>query len=373
MLELPVVEDAMRRALALAARGPEADRNPRVGCVLLTPDGRIVAEGWHRGSGTVHAEIDALAQLPDSWRRRAADLTAVVTLEPCTHTGQTGPCSDALSEAGIGAVAFALGDPGSTSGGGGAALRARGMTVRGGVLEAEGRRLLGSWLARQPDADPRPASGAPPAHRPRVVVKWAQTLDGRTAAADGSSRWITGAAARADVHRRRADADAILVGTGTLLADDPSLTARDEAGALLVPPEEQPIPVVLGRRPIPATARLHQHPALVARGIDGPIRLAGDALRADLEQLYARGVRRLFVEGGPAVVSSLLARGLADEVLVYLAPALLGGPRVAITEIGCASIDQLLRLERVRTHRLGEDLLVHATLGGHAESTGEDA
>ena len=374
MLERVLLEGAMRRALALAERGPSGDVNPQVGCVILDPEGRIVAEGWHRGSGTAHAEVDALGRLPGPLRHEAGELTAVVTLEPCNHTGRTGPCAAALRDAGIGAVAYALDDPGAASSGGAASLRAAGVDVTGGVLAAEARELLAPWFARQSaaqdpgsDQDPDPASPTPA--RPRVIVKWAQTLDGRAAAADGTSRWITGAEARADVHRRRAAADAILVGTGTLLADDPSLTARAADGSLLVPADAQPVPVVLGRRGIPADAALRAHPALAARGLAEPIRLAGADLTADLAELAARGIRTLFVEGGPTVASALIAQDLADEVLVYVAPALLGGPRLAIGDLGIPSMPGIRRLAVSRVDRLGADLLIEAAF----RAAGEEA
>ncbi|GAB2563601.1 bifunctional diaminohydroxyphosphoribosylaminopyrimidine deaminase/5-amino-6-(5-phosphoribosylamino)uracil reductase RibD [Leucobacter ruminantium] len=383
MLEQAIIEDAMRRAIALARRGPALDPNPQVGCTILDPEGRIVSEGWHRGSGTPHAEVDALSRLPEAWTSRRGELTAVVTLEPCNHTGRTGPCAVALVEFGIGAVAFGLADPGRDSSGGAETLRGAGIEVRGGVLAGEVRALNSEWLRRQeqeqrgilrltpsaPDEGEHPQDGGGVRIRPHVTVKWAQTLDGRAAAADGSSRWITGPEARADVHRRRAEADAILVGTGTLLADDPALTARDADGGLLVPAAEQPVPVVLGHRPIPRGSRVLQHPALAARGLGEPVRLRGDDLAADLAGLAELGVRRLFVEGGPAVASSLIAAGLADEVLVYLAPALLGGPRLALGDIGVADMRGILRLRTAAVERLGDDLLVRAAVERPSLST----
>ncbi|MFA5607831.1 MAG: bifunctional diaminohydroxyphosphoribosylaminopyrimidine deaminase/5-amino-6-(5-phosphoribosylamino)uracil reductase RibD [Leucobacter sp.] len=368
MLEQVVIEDAMRRALALARRGPAEDANPQVGCVILDPDGLIVAEGWHRGAGTPHAEVDALSRLADPWRSRIAELAAVVTLEPCNHTGRTGPCAVALAESGIGAVFYGLDDPGVSSSGGAETLRRAGARVRGGVLAGEARALLAPWFDRQAGEGSAVADHAPALHagsvlpRPHVIVKWAQTLDGRAAAADGSSRWITGPEARADVHRRRAEADAILVGTGTLLADDPALTARAGDGTLLVPAPEQPVPVVLGHRPVPAEAQVRRHPALEAHGLDAPITLAGDNLHADLAALAARGVRSVFVEGGPTVASALLAADLADEVLVYVAPALLGGPRLAVTDLGIASMRGITRLAHTSVERLGDDLLLRGTV-----------
>ncbi len=370
----------MRRALELAARGPADNPNPQVGCVILDPAGNIVAEGWHRGAGTPHAEVAALAALPDEWRTRANELTAVATLEPCNHTGRTGPCAVALSEARIGTVVYSVSDPGDASSGGAATLRGAGAEVLGGVLEPEGLELLASWLERQgvvsqKTAQPSPRRARDVAHeaeksasfqaqRPHVTVKWAQTLDGRAAAADGSSQWITGPAARRDVHRRRAEADAILVGTGTLIADNPALTARDDnaADGLLVPAAEQPIPVVLGRRAIAASARINQHPALEAHGLDAPLHFDGSDLAAHLKALHERGVRSIFVEGGPTVASAFIAAGLADEVLVYVAPALLGGPRLAVGDLGIASMADIRRLSIEGVERLGDDLLIRATV-----------
>lgn len=379
----------MRRALELALRGPAENVNPQVGCVLVTPEGRIVAEGWHRGVGTPHAEVDALAHLPTEWCERAGELTAVVSLEPCNHQGHTGPCAEALIDAGVGAVAYAVSDPGAASGGGADRLRAAGVTVRGGVLAGEVRAMLAPWFARQarasdsrahadaesrddihtvrqshaeqPDHTEQPER-ATPLTRPHVTVKWAQTLDGRAAAADDSSQWITGVDARGDVHRRRAEADAIVVGTGTLLADDPALTARAETGGLLVPAAEQPVPVVIGHRAIPADARVREHPALAARGLDTPLQFTGDNLAHDLQSLAAHGFTRVFVEGGPALISALIAEGLVDDVLVYVAPALLGGPGLAIRHLGIRSIEQIARLRITHFAQLGADLLIKATI-----------
>jgi diaminohydroxyphosphoribosylaminopyrimidine deaminase/5-amino-6-(5-phosphoribosylamino)uracil reductase len=332
---------AMHRALEIAARGPRS-RNPQVGSVLLSPAGDIIAEGWHQGAGTAHAEVDALSKLPEGAARGA---TAVVSLEPCNHTGRTGPCAVALIEAGVARVVYALADPGQHSGGGAERLRAAGIDVEGGVLEAEARALLGPWLAAR-------ALG-----RPHVTVKWAQSLDGRAAAADGTSRWITGSAARADVHRRRAEADAIVVGTGTLLADDPALTARD--GDSLFP--HQPVPVVVGSARVPERARVHQHP-------HAPILYATRDLPAVLDDLFDRGLHRVFVEGGPRLASAFIAAGLVDRVLAYVAPTLLGGPRTALTDIGASTIADQHRLSVDAVEHLGSDLLVVARPLSESES-----
>ncbi len=329
-------EPYMRRALELAAQGPLTGGNPQVGCVLVDPDGRILAEGWHHGAGTPHAEVDALSKLPTTpdGRPDAAGLTAVVTLEPCNHTGRTGPCSVALLDAGVARVVYALSDPGRRSSGGAEHLRDGGVEVLGGVLADQVETLLHEWLT------------AVSRGRPWVTVKWASTLDGRAAASDGSSQWITGTASRQRVHEEREASDAILVGTGTVLADDPSLTARGDAGELM---PHQPIPVVVGERPVPDSAALRRHPA-------GLIETGSRDLAAILADLDARGLRRVYVEGGPTLASAVIAAGFADEFSVYLAPALLGGDRLAIGELGIPTIGQALRLSLTAIEQLGDDL-----------------
>ena len=338
-------EQAMRRALELAAQGPVTGGNPQVGCVLLNVAGEIVAEGWHHGAGTPHAEVDALSKLPTTpdGRPDAAGLTAVVTLEPCNHTGRTGPCSVALLNAGVARVVFALPDPGATSGGGAEHLRAGGVEVIDGVLRREAETFLHRWLT------------AVRRGRPWVVVKWASTLDGRAAASDGTSQWITGTASRQRVHEERAASDAILVGTGTVLADDPSLTARGDGGELM---PHQPIPVVIGKRDVPADARLRQHPAglIETRNMTGHSRDLG-AILADLD---ARGLRRVYVEGGPTLASAIVAAGFADEFSIYLAPVLLGGDKLALGDLGIPTIGQALRLRLTAIEQLGDDLHVVA-------------
>lgn len=327
--------EAMRRALAAAAEGPARGVNPRVGCVILAPDGAELAIGWHRGVGTAHAEVDALARLEPG---AAHGSTAVVTLEPCNHTGHTGPCSEALIEAGVARVVYAVADPGRHSGGGARRLREAGVEVVAGLLEDEVGAFLDDWLFAARHG------------RPFVTLKWASSLDGRTAAADGTSRWITGAAARQRVHEQRAAHEAILVGTGTVLADDPSLTARGDAGELLA---QQPIPVVVGERDIPdgAAVRAHPHPVIQLRSRD---------LRDALAQLHARGIRTVYVEGGPTIASALVAAGLVDAYSVYLAPTLIGGPRTALTDIGVATIGEQRMLSVESVESLGSDLLITA-------------
>lgn len=326
--------ESMRRALALALNGPRGV-NPQVGAVILSPAGEVLSEGWHRGAGTPHAEVDALSALaPDA----ARGATAVVTLEPCNHTGRTGPCTEALIAAGISRVVYAVDDPGAASSGGAERLRAAGVDVESGVLLHDGAALLDSWLVVQRLG------------RPFVTIKWAQSLDGRAAADDGTSQWITGAEARADVHRRRSAADAIVVGTGTLLADDPALTARRPDGALYA---DQPRPVVVGVRAVPQEAQVRRHPRPFLQD-------EGDDLADLVARLGELGAHRVFVEGGPTLAGAFVRAGLADEFLVYIAPTLLGGSRLAVGDIGVATITAQRRLRTASVERLGDDVLVVA-------------
>lgn len=326
--------DAMRRALQLARRGPRG-LNPQVGAVILSPAGEILAEGFHRGAGTAHAEVDALSQLAPGAARGA---TAVVTLEPCNHTGRTGPCAVALIEAGIARVVYALDDPTDAAAGGADRLRSAGVDVEAGPEAAAAEALVADWTHLQ-------RSG-----RPHVTVKWAQSLDGRAAADDGTSQWITGPDARRDVHERRARADAIVAGTGTVRSDDPALTARADDGTLL---EDQPMPVIIGESETAPDAAVRRHPR-------DPLFFSTRDLRAVLADLAEQGVQRVFVEGGPTLASAFVREGLVDELLVYVAPVLLGGSRLALGDVGVPSIDVAKRLSVASVTPLGDDLLIVA-------------
>lgn len=344
------LEQAMRRALALAAQGPAYGPNPRVGCVLLDPGGRPVAEGFHRGAGTPHAEAAALAAA----RSRGIDprgTTAVVTLEPCAHQGRTGPCADALIDAGVAAVHVGVADPNPVATGGAARLRAAGIEVTTGALADDGEELLRPWLH------------AVRTGRPYVTLKLATSLDGRVAAADGTSRWITGQRARAHAHTIRAQVDAIAVGSGTALADDPSLTARTVDGSLF---EHQPLRVVLGRRTVPDAARL--------RGPGGPLlHLPDQDLDVVLRQLAEREVRHLLVEGGPTLATALLAADAVDELHAYVAPVLLGAGATAVGDLGITTIGDAARFATHDTTRLGDDVLLVARRARPARLTGQTA
>ena len=305
--------------------------------MLLATDGRVLAEGLHRGAGTPHAEVDAITRALAA----GADLrgaTAVVTLEPCRHTGRTGPCTQALLEAGVTRVVAAVPDPGRDSGGGAEVLRAAGVDVVLGALRAEGEELLRVWLH------------AVRTDRPFVTLKIATTLDGRVAAADGTSRWITSAESRAHAHQVRARVDAVAVGTGTALTDDPALTARAADGSLEA---HQPLRVVVGRRSLPPTSRLW-------RAGGELVRLTTHEPAVVLAELAAREVRHLLVEGGPVLSTAFLRAGLVDEVHAYLAPVLLGAGRTAVGDLGIATIAEALRLTTAEVHRLGPDVLLVA-------------
>lgn len=327
----------MRRAIELAANGPAKGLNPQVGCVVLSPEGTVIAEGWHRGSGTAHAEIDALSKLTPE---QAQGSTFVVTLEPCNHTGKTGPCALALIDAQVGRVVYAATDPGNASSGGATRLREAGIDVIGGVLESDVEEFIAEWML------------AARLQRPHVTVKWASSLDGRAAAHDGSSQWITGAAARQRVHEQRAAADAIIVGTGTLLADNPSLTARAASGKLH---ENQPVPVIIGRRQVPGSSRVYEHPL-------EPVVIGHNDLHAALTELFERGVRTVYVEGGPTLASAFIAAGLADRFYLYFAPTLLGGDKLALGDLGIGTLADRINLTVNAVEHLGEDIFITAHL-----------
>ena len=326
----------MRRAIALAGNGPSNGVNPQVGCVVLNSAGTIIAEGWHRGAGTAHAEVDALSQLTPE---QAQGSTFVVTLEPCNHTGRTGPCAQALIEAGVGTVVYAATDPGHASSGGAQRLRDAGIEVIGGVLEDDVEELLEEWML------------AARLHRPHVTVKWAASLDGRAAAHDGTSQWISGPESRARVHEQRAAADAIVVGTGTVLADNPSLTARTPEGGLH---DHQPVPVIIGKRNVPGDALVHEHPL-------EPLIIGHNDLHAALSEMFDNGIRSVFVEGGPTLASAFIAAGLADRLYIYLAPVLLGGDKVALGDLGVGTLADRIDLNISSVERLGEDIFITAT------------
>lgn len=331
-----VLATAMRRAVAAseAVRGTTSP-NPPVGCVVLDAGGATAGVGATSPPGGPHAEVAALREAGE----RARGGTAVVTLEPCAHHGRTPPCVDALLAAGIAEVHAAVPDPHPAGAGGAARLRAAGVSVHRGLLaELVRRGPLRAWLHSVDTG------------RPHVTWKYAATLDGRSAAADGTSRWISAPESRAEVHRLRSAVDAVLVGTGTVLADDPQLTARHPDGA---PQARQPLRVVVGNRAVPAGARVLDGTAetLLCRGHDPA---------AVLGQLHERGVVDVLLEGGPTLAGAFVAAGCVDRVLAYLAPALLGAGPAALATVGMVTLAQRLRLRVEEVGMSGPDIRISA-------------
>lgn len=318
---------AMLRAVELAGRGRATVLpNPVVGAVVLAEDGTVVGEGWHESPGGPHAEVNALRQAGP----RARGATAVVTLEPCDHTGRTGPCTQALVGAGVRRVVVGVLDPDAAASGGVSTLRAAGVDVVTGVHAHAAERVNEVWLA------------AVRRGRPFVTWKLAASLDGRSAAADGTSRWITGEAARADVHRLRAEADTVLVGVGTVVTDDPALTVR------LGSPARQPLRVVAdthGRTPTTARVRDGSAPSWIATGAEVGLRGGHLDVEALLTRLYERERRHVLLEGGPTLAGAFLRERLVDRVVAYVAPVLLGTGPAALTDAGVDTIGAALRLD----------------------------
>jgi diaminohydroxyphosphoribosylaminopyrimidine deaminase/5-amino-6-(5-phosphoribosylamino)uracil reductase len=361
----------MARALQLAERGLyTTDPNPRVGCVLVR-DGVVVGEGWHERAGGPHAEINALRQAG----AQAAGATAYVTLEPCSHHGRTPPCSDALIAAGVARVVAAIQDPNpQVAGRGLQSLQQAGIETMSGVLAA-------AAVALNPGFVKRMRTGLP-----WVRCKLAMSLDGRTAMASGESQWITGAHARRDVHRLRARASAILTGIDTVLADDPSLTVRlDEPAATSV---QQPLRVVLDSRlRMPADAQLLGLPGetLVLTGVTPPERHALRAragvtlvtlplhagrleLAAVLRQLGGLELNEVHVEAGATLCGALLQAGLVDELVIYMAPHLLGDAARGLFVLpGLERMAQRIKLSVRDIRAVGDDWRITAKVSNEVK------
>ena len=367
---------ALSRALGLALNGRgRVSPNPLVGAVILR-DGEIVAEGWHEGPGLPHAEAMALAAAGDA----ARGATVVCTLEPCSHTGRTPPCADALVAAGVARVVIGLLDPLERD-------RAQGREV----LRAAGIEVA---VADGAEADACAELNAAfltaaVTGRPHVTLKLATSLDGKIATASGESRWISGAASRGLVHRWRADSDAVAVGLGTALADDPLLTARDVAGPVRQParvvfdsgarlPRDAALVRDLATAPVIVVAAVDADPgrveALRAEGVE-VLAVPGDApdrLGRGLEALGERGIQSLFVEGGAGLAGAMVAAAAVDRVAWFLAPMLIGGREApsALGGDGIAVLAAAPRLRGVETERVGDDILVTGRLRPLAGTAG---
>ncbi|MGI5501032.1 bifunctional diaminohydroxyphosphoribosylaminopyrimidine deaminase/5-amino-6-(5-phosphoribosylamino)uracil reductase RibD [Lentzea sp. CA-135723] len=306
--------------------------NPPVGCVILDEDGKAVGFGATQPVGGSHAEVMALKEAGT----KARGGTAVVTLEPCAHYGRTPPCTEALREAGIKHVIHAISDPNPRAAGGAKVLEDAGITVESGLgADDVARGPLRAWLHYARTG------------RPHVTWKYAASLDGRIAASDGTSQWISSETSRKEVHDLRAKLDAIMVGTTTVRTDDPALTARDADG---MPLPRQPLPVVVGMSDLPGGAKLQQT-ALHLRTHDP------DAV---LNTLAERGVVDVLLEGGPTLAGAFLRAGRIDRVLAYVAPALLGDGPAAVLGAGVSTITDAVRLTVEDVTMSGPDLRISA-------------
>ena len=360
----PSDQTFMARAVQLARRGLfSADPNPRVGCVLVKA-GRIVGEGWHERAGGPHAERVAIAGAGTD----ASGATAYVTLEPCSHTGRTGPCADALIEARVARVVCAATDPNPLVDGTGIRkLRESGVDVTVGVLEASAAALNPGYRSRMTRG------------RPLIRSKLAASLDGRTALANGESQWITGEAARRDVHRWRARASAVLTGIGTVLADDPELDARLPASH---PPIVQPARIIVDSDlRTPPTARTLELPGTVLvfgcreapesaealKRAGARVQMVPGARHCDLAQVMTRlgelQFNEVWVEAGARLNGALLHAGLIDELVIYLAPRVLGADARGMFAIEpLASLEDRVELEYQDVRKVGKDLRIRACL-----------
>jgi diaminohydroxyphosphoribosylaminopyrimidine deaminase/5-amino-6-(5-phosphoribosylamino)uracil reductase len=373
------IDDAMRRAISLATLGlGETSPNPSVGAVILDADGEVVGVGRTTPAGGPHAEIVALRHAASRPGEAARGGTAVVTLEPCNHTGRTPPCVDALLMAGIARVVVAVRDPNPLAAGGLDRLRAAGVEVITGVRAAEAAHGLRFWLS------------AVRRGRPYVIWKYAATLDGRSAAADGTSQWITSEQARADVHELRGTVDAIIAGVGTVIADDAHLTVRrptTDAAAVDwaavdraavdraavdraavnhrgVTAARTPLRVVVdssGRTPENARVRDDAAPTWIATAADLGCTADGRVdLDALLKHLYADGVRGALLEGGPTLAGAFLRAGLIDEIVGYVAPKILGAGAPALSDAGVTTVGEAIDFELSDVTRLGRDVRLTA-------------
>ncbi len=361
-------ERFMHRAIELAESAVGCTfPNPLVGAVIVR-DGQIIGEGWHQAAGEAHAEIHALRCAGE----RARGATLYSTLEPCNHTGRTPPCTQAIIDAGIATLVYAVGDCNPVASGGARRLEAHGIEVIAGILQARAYESIRAFVHHL-------GTG-----KPWVILKSAHSLDGRVATRTGDSQWITGAAARAQGHRLRQEVDAILVGADTMIADDPALTVRLPASEFAADRIRHPRPVVLdstGR--VPLTSHLYQpdHPrrALVATTrrmpaeyrskltalgvsvIEFPADRKGRVeLAAVLAWLGEAGLQSVLAEGGPTLHGALFDAGLVDEVQAFIAPLIIGGIRArpAVAGLGAASLDDALHLHDTRAELHGTDLLV---------------
>jgi diaminohydroxyphosphoribosylaminopyrimidine deaminase/5-amino-6-(5-phosphoribosylamino)uracil reductase len=319
----------MQRAIALSENGcGRTAPNPIVGAVIVSTDGSVIAEGFHdRVSSADHAEVVALKIAGD----KARGATMYVTLEPCNHTGTTGPCTQAIIDAGIAAVAYAVADPNPVASGGAAVLKAAGIEVVAGVGQDEAAYSNRAWLTKIIKG------------RPFITWKVAATLDGKVAALDGTSKWITNEASRADVQKVRRSVDAIMVGTQTVIADDPHLVPRDaKVGA-------NPLRIVCGTQELPKSAQVFDNAA--------PTKvIASKDLEVIAAELLATGVNHILLESGPTLASAMLHSCMLDELMIYQGPSLLGAGKNFVADLGAVTLDHAMSMPRVSTETFGDDV-----------------
>jgi diaminohydroxyphosphoribosylaminopyrimidine deaminase/5-amino-6-(5-phosphoribosylamino)uracil reductase len=329
---------AMQRAIALSRKGlGKTSPNPIVGAVLINSQGQVIAEGFHdRMRSPEHAEIVALkiAGL------QAKGATMVITLEPCNHTGVTGPCSKAIADAGISKVVYAVKDPNKKAAGGAQALRDQGVQVESGVLESEAAYANRAWLTKIEKS------------RPFFTWKVATTLDGKIAALDGSSQWISNEKSRNDVQLLRRQADAILVGTNTVLTDDPHLIPRGDFPGFTA----NPLRVICGEQDLPPTSKIFDEAATT-------LLVKTKNLNDLVEELNKTGINHVLIEAGPTLATAMLKQGYLDELVMYQAPSLLGQGKSFVADFGATTINELLALDLIASEVLDGDVKSTYALG----------
>lgn len=319
----------MQRAIALSENGLGCTApNPIVGAVIVAADGSVIAEGFHdRQSSPDHAEVVALKIAGD----RAKGATMYVTLEPCNHTGTTGPCTQAIIDAGIATLVYAVSDPNTVAAGGAATLTAAGIEVIAGIGTDEATHSNRAWLTKILKG------------RPFITWKVAATLDGKVAAADGTSKWITNEASRADVQKVRRSVDAIMVGTQTVIADDPHLIPRDDVKAT------NPLRIVCGTQELPAGAKVFDEAASTKV-------IASKDLKVVAAELLATGANHILLECGPTLATAMLQAGMLDELMIYQGASVLGAGKSFVADLGVTTVDSAISLARISTETFGDDV-----------------
>ena len=319
----------MQRAIALSENGlGRTAPNPIVGAVIVTTDGSVIAESFHdRHKSPDHAEVVALKIAGE----KARGATMYVTLEPCNHTGTTPPCTQAIIDAGIKSVVYAVADPNTVAAGGAAVLKAAGIEVVPGVGEDEASYSNRAWLTKILQG------------RPFITWKVAATLDGKVAAADGTSKWITNEASRADVQKVRRSVDAIMVGTQTVIADDPHLIPRDELAG------KNPLRIICGTQELPKSAQVFDGAA--------PTKvIASKDLKVVAAELLATGVNHILLESGPTLATAMLQAGMLDELMMYQSASLFGTGKNFVADLGITTVDSAISMARISTETFGDDV-----------------